>query len=220
MVRYCCCHGVPILTNLHRVEKVPLASNADLANTSFANPMVNWFIDNVSTEYERLRASFKSFFAPHPSLFVHMPAALPYLPAEIAEMIFSRLPEDHITLSKLCRVCRSWNISFSEDYKWQPLYDVFDDRTMQLANERVAAKYPHLKGKMKILFREVYQMMPTAHTKHYCQHCNDMHERVTDYKERDKAEDEAYWGRCACPKCVAGSWSTCGRYNVFLFERV
>jgi hypothetical protein len=210
--------GADIAMDLFSVdlyETVPLASNAELSKTTFANPIVNWLIDNLSTEYEALRTSFARFMKTRDQLFTHKPIIVPNLPFEITEMIQTSVPKDYVMLSKLCRVCRSWNRYFSDNSKWKPLCDNFDEKTQQLAHKRINDKYVQHRGDWKIVFREMYEMMPTAHSMVYCNHCRDIHSKRAGY-DYSKIEEE-YWGHCACPECDAGSWRDCAQRSDFLF---
>ncbi len=199
-------------------ETAPLASNAELTKTTFANPIVNWLLDNLSTEYEGLRTSFTRFMVKarkaREELFVHTLNAIPNLPFEVIEMIKSSAPNDHVLLLKLCRVCKSWNKYFSEDAKWEALCDKFDSETRALAEKHLKAA--HRRVDAKTLFREQYEMMSTAHTMHYCNHCRDVHQRRMSYDA--VARRLEYEGRCACPQCKAGSGDICPYFNDFLFS--
>lgn len=178
--------------------------------------MVNWLLDNIATEYERLHDAFVRALMQVPDqLFTYKPVALPYLPFEIIEMIQDSVADDHVVMSKLCRVCRSWNRYFSENYKWQPLCDKFDEQTIALAQKHLADRHVQHRGDWKVVFREVYEMMPTAHTVTKCEHCHDMHLKRAGYDYQ--ALEEEYWGRCACPDCDAGSWTDCQYHSDFLF---
>ncbi len=178
---------------------------------------MNWLLDNLSTEYDTIRLSFAAFvqscIETHKDVFTYKQFTI-HLPFEIIDMIESSVPNDHVLLSKLCRVCKSWNKYFSEDAKWEALCDRFDEQTKQLARENISS---HQRCTWKLVFKNAVELMQTTHNMQYCRHCRKLHPRVFSYDERNSKTDEAYWSLCVCPLCDAGSWRECPYYQDFFY---